>query len=901
MRKLLFLISLFLFTFQSFSQIGKDCSNPWVINSLPFSATGLTTQGYANDYSVPCPSCGSTTFMSGEDFVFKLIPAVDMNLSVRLNNTTSPAAGVGLFLVKGCPDDPQAQLIGMAEGASSGYPKILSVPVLKDSVYFIIIDTYNFININPNTGFSIEVFEAFQVDFGGLSIFEPRTACNLTDTERFVFTYKNYGLDTLSNITMGYKVNNNPEVLEIQPNPVIPNNTFYFTFTTRSDLSSPNTTYDIKMFVKCPGDQNPMNDTIFFRISNHESINSFPYFEDFEANDGGWSAEWINQMEPGTSWQHGSPAKSIINGAASGSKCWVTDTLGTNLFNESSYVIGPCFDFTSLTMPVLEMDIWYETQSADIIIVEYTTDNTPGQNVNWNRLGNSGEGLNWYNYTYQTNSAWNGSSGGWLHAIHTLDPLVGEPFVKFRVTFRGGLNGLADGFAFDNFKISESPMADLTVSEIIYPENSCSLSSADSVTILIKNQGLNPVSEIVVVCSIDGGVTFVTDTIHTTLNFSDTLIYTFIPTFDFATPGIYNIVTAVVLAGDQYPTNDTSFKEIMSYPVINSVPYIEDFENNNGHWYTSGLNNSWEWGIPSDSVLTNAFSGQKCWATNLSGYHNLAERSYVESPCFDLSQYKNPKIKLAVWYDEIYPTYFQMDTISFSTDWYYLGSATDPDWYNVGHAWNNSSNGWQEVSYDIKMFTEIPHVKFRFHFEGAIQKSGFAFDHFTVCDKPVADFSEDLSIKGYFVTFINSSSNMDSCLWDFGDGTFSNLITPPDHTYPNSDSVLVTLYVYNSCGVDSIKKYVHPKFVGVFSPDLDNNVSIFPNPARDNVQVNLIDFAEEVNIEILNMQGKSIMFEQFAAIGSNPIVLSLNQLTSGIYIIKIITEKGTVYRKLIKN
>ena len=884
----------------SFSQIGKDCSNPLLINSLPYSASGLTTNGFGNDYTTPCGSCAATSWMSGLDFVFEYIPANNMNIDIKIPTTTSPSIGVGLYLVKGCPNDPLSQLIAKAENASAGNLQILGKPVLKDSVYFIIIDTY-FIppTYNQFTGFSINVNQVNSKDLEAIMLYEPRSGCEMTNSTKFVLQYKNVGTDTILNPLLGYQVNNDPPVYGTHLDTIIPYQPNYFTFLTEYDLSSPNTTYQIKIFTAYPGDSNTSNDTIFFPITNSSTINTFPYIQDFETNSVGWNSEWIDQTLPGTSWQWGTPSKPIINHAASGTKCWVTNTTGTNLTNETSYVLSPCFNFSSLALPLLEMDIWYETQSADVITVEYTTDNISGQNVNWHRLGNLGEGQNWYNSSQSGSSAWNGSSGGWLHSLHTLDMLVGEPFVKLRIVFRGGASVLGEGFAFDNIKISESPMNDLSVVKIKYPENSCGLSLSDSVKILIKNNGLNSQTNFVVKCSIDGGLTFVKDTVHNTLNFQDTLDYTFNSNFNFSSTGVYNLVTLVELFGDLNTANDTIKKQVMNYPIISSIPYVENFENNNGNWYSSGVNSSWEWGVPGDSLLTSAYSGQKCWATNLSGYNNMAEESFVESPCFDISQYKNPKIKFAVWYNQSTTSYCQFDTLSIGNEFGYFGSDTLPNWFNLGHAWSNSSNGWQLVSHQIKKFAGNSNLKFRFHFRSIVPASGFAFDSFTICDQPIAVFNEVNTIKGWQVQFDNTSTLMDSCKWNFGDGTFSNQINPV-HPYASSDTVLVTLYVYNSCGVDSIKKWVHPKFVGISENEIDYLVNIYPNPVKDELNVEMLEEIGNCVIEINNVQGETVIFKNINVKQKSKILIQTNNLSSGLYFVKINSSKGIFNMKLVK-
>ncbi|MBI5540483.1 MAG: T9SS type A sorting domain-containing protein [Bacteroidia bacterium] len=876
----------------AFSQVGKDCANPNIINSLPFSFTG-TTSGYGMDYQV---GPNNTTYMSGNDYVLQFHPATNMNISINLLNTNSLC---GLFLFNNCPDAPGVHCVSYVE-AASGNPSLYNIAVYSDTVYYIIIDTYNVANLFPSTTFNINVVEAFSIDLEAVMLRAPRTSCSLTDTAGVVLLYKNMGNDTLYNVPVGYQIDNNPPVIETHSDQILPYQSYYYTFNTRADLTISNKTYNFKIFTAYVGDVNSSNDTIYFPITNNNSVSTFPYFQDFESNTVGWTTAWIDQTHPGSSWQWGTPAKTTINSAASGTKCWVTDTIGNYLSNENSYVIGPCFDFSSLTLPVLEFDLWYKTATADIAQIEYTTDNVFFQNMNWHRLGNTGDGNNWYNTpSGYSSSGWNGSSGGWLHARHALDSLIGKPFVIFRIVFRGGVNGVDEGIAIDNIKISESPLNDLSVDQIIEPIGSCRLTVTDSVKVKIINHGMNSIHDFDVKCSVDGGITYVTETIADTLDFQESMIYKFNSTFNFGADGLYKVIATTALPSEQNTSNDTAYADVMHYSLISNYPYVENFETNNGNWYATGLNSSWQWGVVADTALTTASSGTHAWATNLTGYHNLAERSYVTSPCIDLTSMQNPMLKMMIWYKETYPTYCQL---KISTDggnvYSALGSASDPDWYNAGYSWTYSSLGWKQVKHSLKNYISVQDVRLQFYFEGTVQNKGFAFDSIVICDAPLASFTE-INNKGWQVKFNNTSTLMDSCKWDFNDGSFSTEINPV-HPYASSDTVLVTLIVYNSCGSDTIKKWVHPKYVGITDNQIESMVNLYPNPVKDELNVELMGGIGNCVIEINNVQGETVILKNINIIQKSKVLIPTNKLASGLYYVKISRSKGILNRKIVK-
>lgn len=201
-------------------------------------------------------------------------------------------------------------------------------------------------------------------------------------------------------------------------------------------------------------------------------ISSFPYSEDFEANNGGW-------VTGGTSsdWAWGTPAKPVISGAASGSKCWITGGLTNSSYNngENSWLMSPCFNFSTLVHPQISFSVFWETEKRfDGADLQYSTNG----GASWASLGTTAvdpcTSANWYNnggITYLGgNAGWSGNiqptsgscqggsgSGGWMIAKHELESLAGQATVLFRFRFGAGTSCNAyDGFAVDKITISEA-------------------------------------------------------------------------------------------------------------------------------------------------------------------------------------------------------------------------------------------------------------------------------------------------------------------------------------------------------------------------------------------------------------------------------------------------------------
>ncbi|MFT5849066.1 fibronectin type III domain-containing protein, partial [Psychroserpens sp.] len=187
-------------------------------------------------------------------------------------------------------------------------------------------------------------------------------------------------------------------------------------------------------------------------------ITTYPYAEDFESGDGGWTVDGAN---PGT-WALGTPAAPVINVADSGTNAWVTNLTGEYGINENGVVTSPIFDLTTLVSPSIEMSVWWNSEfSWDGMVLQSSIDG----GTTWQNVGANGDPNNWYNDgTIAGNpggqqEGWTGRNGsgseGWLIARHSLNGLGGQANVTLRVAFGSDGSVTDEGVAFDTVSIFE--------------------------------------------------------------------------------------------------------------------------------------------------------------------------------------------------------------------------------------------------------------------------------------------------------------------------------------------------------------------------------------------------------------------------------------------------------------
>ncbi|MCK6639027.1 MAG: T9SS type A sorting domain-containing protein [Bacteroidia bacterium] len=320
----------------------------------------------------------------------------------------------------------------------------------------------------------ITVYQPLANDIDAISV-SAGGGCGNSSCTPVNFMFTNMGSSPISagtQIPLSFEINSvvTTDTLITTSN-ILPGDTVTYTFVNGcADLSGP-TSVLIDGWVSWPSDLAVANDSASTTTLGIPIIATYPYYQDFETGQNGWR---IFNGNNGT-WAFGTPAKPIINSAASGVNAFVTGGLtGSYVDNENSYVEGPCFDFTNVCDPVLSMNVWWNAEfSWDGMNVTISTD---GGNT-WQLVGAFGDPVLWYNDNtvvgnpggYQ--SAWSGrnstsnGSGGWVNVRHRLTGAGNMSNVKIRINFGTDASVTDEGVAFDDVRIFNAADlgADMTV------------------------------------------------------------------------------------------------------------------------------------------------------------------------------------------------------------------------------------------------------------------------------------------------------------------------------------------------------------------------------------------------------------------------------------------------------
>ncbi|SDB96430.1 T9SS type A sorting domain-containing protein [Williamwhitmania taraxaci] len=354
--------------------------------------------------------------------------------------------------------------------------------------------------------------------------------------------------------------------------------------------------------------------------------------EDFET-DNLWTL--TGEFERNTpSGLGGSPGNPDPATAHSGSKVLGTDLtgLGTVPYNyEAGITRANAYKATSKTFNVFfykDLKLTFQRYLNIFVEDSASVDVSKDDGLTWTRIGGNitPTGLN----AFIVDNKWT--------RIENSIPGAASRSKTFKLRF--ALNNTSfynySGWNIDDLILTGDYITkDVTVTEWVTPISRCGFGAAESITIKVANLSAMPTpNKVPLAISLDGGVTWVRDTIRQVINSEETLTYTILPKFDFSSPGPRNnVLVKTELPGDEEPANDQLSYSFYAIPTY-ATPYTQDFESSSDHW-RSTQGNLWEYGTPAKTTINSAYSGSKTWISKFAGSYGTADPSDVVVAYFD--------------------------------------------------------------------------------------------------------------------------------------------------------------------------------------------------------------------------------------------------------------------------
>ena len=652
---------------------------------------------------------------------------------------------------------------------------------------------------------------------------------------------------------ISYQVNGGSVVTESIATVIPGASTLDYTFTSTFDFSATNT-YTIKTWVSYGSDTHPLNDTIttvIKHLQNDAIVLSPDFTESFEGAtvqthisavtgfDGLDRCDFTNSNSNGR-------ARTFVNTgfARTGNRAITLDQKSFS-FSSSADSLISTFNLSGYSSSdQLWLDFYYRNQGIDFSL--------PGNQV-WIRGSENDAWIPVFTLPVDDpNDIGVYRASTPVNITEALTNAVPAQTVSSSFQVRFGQEGFTsansvitngnidNGFTFDDVKLTNA-LNDVGVLSVVSPNitSTCTLSNTETIQVEVKNYSGSTVTNVAVSYDING---IVANEVIPSINAGQTLVYTFVQTADLSAFQQNDMSVWVNYPTDNYQNNDSLLNIVFNtVPVITSYPYLEDFESNDGYWYSRGVNNTWEWGAPANTIIDKAANGANAWVTNLTGNHANSELSYLYSPCFDLSSLTQPVLSFSHIFRMEDDCNCDFHWVEYSLDditWIKLGAAgSGTNWYDnaIFQTWQASITRWQVSSFDIP--TTASKVRFRFVMDSdpGVSYEGVGIDDVHVFDKAAIYNGADIT-SGLVLPV--SGSN-----WIHFNSGGNRVVS----INPNGQDL----------GNTEVKVFIHPGPVRISSNQyyLDRNIVIQPtNVPAGNVTVRYYFLDSEMD-SLINASG----------------------------------------------
>lgn len=149
------------------------------------------------------------------------------------------------------------------------------------------------------------------------------------------------------------------------------------------------------------------------------------------------------------------------------------------------------------------------------------------------------------------------------------------------------------------------------------------------------------------------------------------------------------------------------------------------------------------------------------------------------------------------------------------------------------------------------------------------------------------DVNFSFSLFENTITLTNSSTNLESHTWDFGDGTTSNEENPT-HTYEEYGEYTITLTAENACGQTKEEKVVSYVLGGFES----RVIHVYPNPSSSTI---FIQNVAQATFQIHDLSGE---LQQKGLISTESNAIDVSSMAMGVYILSLEIDGQEFFKKI---
>ncbi len=771
--------------------------------------------------------------------------------------------------------------------------------------------------LNSGDGFAFDnvLISALPVvDFASTSNISNASVnpCGDSVVNTLTFRVANLGSTAQRNFALNYQINGGATVSEALDSLIQPNQTVIYA-SKKPFRTTAVGNYAVKSWVSIAGDAQSLNDSLSttFRITLEKPIlvSAFPYLQDFENGSGTWSAtDSLN----GT-WGLVTPTGSGINSASSGSKVFKVGATPTNAYNNSewSYLLSPCFDFTSMTADPrigFALNVQAEKLGTTTYDGAWLEGSTDGGKV-WTRLGTRNTGVNWYTDSINSirRGVWSGLTPGWKYAQNILTGFAGKPNCRFRFVFRSDISGNSTGgvpyggVAVDDIFIGEQAPIDLASGGGRRVDLTTCGRLNDTVSMNITNVGTTRQFRFSANYQIDNqaAVTELVDSLNILPN--QTAVYKFKTAYNSAVLGNHTLTTWVsAVVGDVTKSNDTLR---LSYVI---PPAISAFRSYNFD----------------DGVAPQYWTAIGAIGLELGGHGNAATNGYIFTNVYNT----NNRVELTT--HRFGPVRSDKDSVSF--DYRFVaydapnGAFTflpaNKDTFNFQVAYDcepnfvtletiTAANHVATTAYQTRKFSlgAFKDRAVRFRFRMVTSATGSADYYADIDNINFITCPENFGIQAKI-----GNSRLGSSIGSIALRAPTAGLAPYSYNWSNgrtTDSIgglaagTYTVTITDGRGCTQSGVYTVQNTVGTFDlSSIFSKVTLAPNPTTGATTLNLeLSRPTSARIQVLNVMGQ-LLYETRSQTSEQQqqYELDMTDRPAGVYLVRIVADNRSFVAKLVK-
>lgn len=305
-------------------------------------------------------------------------------------------------------------------------------------------------------------------------------------------------------------------------------------------------------------------------------------------------------------------------------------------------------------------------------------------------------------------------------------------------------------------------------------------------------------------------------------------------------PGDHTIDATINTTGDTYATNN-QYNTSFTSNRAGVVEVVNDFEQASDELITTSNSiNTWQRGIPSGTTLGAASADGSAYGTIIGGNYPNNTTATLVSECYDLTGLQNPKVKfdMAFNIENLWDILYMEYSTNEGGTWTLLGDA-GPNWYNNSDpAGGNCVNcvGGQWTGTDAAF----------------AQKTSYEYD--------LTALGSESSVLFRFVFRSDTSQS------------------------------------FNGAVIDNFVIEGAPLSVDEFTTSA---IAVYPNPSQGIFNIQWDINVSKMDIAVYDVSGKQIINATNVRTSDRNYKLDLSNVKTGVYFMKVRSDKGEVNKKLI--